>query len=1268
MVHNVRSATARKVRKSDALRLQELRDRICYPQHLPISGRQDDIVKAIIENQVVIITGETGSGKTTQIPKMCLAAGRGKHGMIGCTQPRRVAAIATASRIAEELGETLGFSVGYKIRFDRTTGPRPLIKIMTDGILLMEAQSDPSLSAYDTIILDEAHERSLNIDFILGILLTLIKKRKNLKVIITSATIDSEKFSLAFHGAPIIDVSGSAYPVDVLYWPVEKAGNDQADLSDPEAAAWAVDRLHGGGYSGDILIFMATERDVRETCEILQGKVGRATEILPLFARLPWPEQRRVFQTGTGSRIIVATNIAETSLTIPGVRCVIDAGTARLSQYNPRLRTNSLPIRAISRSSAEQRKGRCGRVAQGLCIRLYEEDEFNQRPLFTLPEIMRSNLAGVILRMLTLQLGDIATFPFIDRPAPKSIHDGLETLQELGAIVKGTHGLWELTDRGRLMARIPLDPRLARMIIEAAQEGCLEPMVIITAALSLTDPRERPAGKEEEADRRQALFRDRASDFMTLLNIWRGFQNIQASRSSRNRVKKYCQEHFLSYKRMCEWQDVYEQIQQILREQNLHGSENLSVDDYQNFYAAIHKSVLSGYLCNIAYKKEKNIYQSAKGRELILFPGSSLFNKAGNWIVAAEILETSRVFARICANIDSSWLEALGGALCRFAYSEAHWEKNRGEVVASLQITLFGLVIVPRRTISYGHLAPDEACAIFIREALVTGEVKHALPFLEHNLKIAAQIATLEDKIRKADLLVPDEVIACLYEQHLKGVYNIGALKKLIKDRGSDAFLRFTESDLLANRPDLAEIALYPENLKSGKADFPLVYSFSPGNNQDGVTAKIPLHQISLLAAERTEWLIPGLLQEKIYYLLKGLPREYRKKLLPLNNACKVVFHDLQKQEGTFLSSLAKSISRHFLVEIPVTAWPLESLPEHLRMRFAVMDGNNKEVSTGRDLAALLNDIKIENNSPAFEEARIKWEQAGITNWDFGVLPESIELTGNNGVSGVAYPALLSHGEMVHIRLFSDSEEACKSHREGLRLLFSLHFREDLKHLKKNISLGEDLKPWTKYLGGPKTLEALVYKRTTNELFDLKVRSPEAFQTQAANIRPRIQAAGQETRQTILPVIKAYHETVTRLKSLEHDNLANRPACNFLARQYEVIARLAPENFMVDYSREKLLQLPRYFRALLIGSERGLAHLQKAMARGEEMRLLECELQETLKMLPSFTSEEKRQAMDDYFWMLEEYRVSLFAQEIKTPYPVSRKKLAAKLHEIKILV
>jgi ATP-dependent helicase HrpA len=1062
--------------------------RITYPEALPITSKKDDIVEAIRRHRVVVITGETGSGKTTQIPKMCLEAGRGISAIIGCTQPRRVAAITVAHRIAEELGEEVGRSVGYQIRFDDRTGKNNYIKIMTDGILLNEAQNDPFLRHYDTIIVDEAHERSLNIDFVLGILRTLLRKRKDLKVIITSATIDTEKFSRAFH-APIIEVSGRMYPVEVRYIPVDSTLEKTGEITHVDSALTALKKIMESRYNGDTLIFMPTEQDIRDTCELIEAKLDYEATILPLFARLPWTEQRRIFLPSSSRKIVVATNVAETSITIPGIRYVIDTGLARISQYNPRSRTTSLPVRAISKSSADQRKGRCGRVQNGICIRLFDKADYEDRPLFTEPEILRSNLAEVILRMLSLNLGAISLFPFIDPPHPKNIRDGIEILKELGAIEAGTQDTdadnarqYELTARGKMMARLPIDPRISRMIIEAVKEGCVEEILVIAAALSIQDPRERPAESEKEADKIHASFADPSSDFLTLLRIWNQYHGQMHTPKSKNRVKKFCREHYLSYRRMREWIDVYAQLKEILDEQGWKISKRMDADG-KDLYEGIHKSILSGYLSNIATKKEKNIYMAAKGKEVMIFPGSGLFNKGGSWIVAAEMIETSRLFARMAANIKIDWLERLGGDLCRATCSEPHWSRDRGEVVAYEQVTLFGLLIVPRRPVSYGRINPDEASEIFIRNALMEGNLKKPFPFLIHNQEVIERISCMEDKIRRRNLLTDEESIARFYRERLPGIYDVRTLQKLIRERGSDSFLHMKEEDVLQRKAEDEELSLYPDEVILDRHRFPCAYRFAPGTAEDGVTLKVPIHMVSALTATSADWVIPGLLRDKVSALLKNLPKEYRKQLPPPAHTCDAILSEMNEREGSLFSSLSKIINAKFGIDIPVSLWAPNALAEHLQIRVAVIDAQGKEVAASRDICELRKGIIAGVESTAFNKARLSWEKTGLTAWDFGELPEEIALESRDLFEGYAYPGLEAGEGCVNIRVFKSRQDADASHKRGVMALYAMHFKAELKYLRKAITFPGDAKIWADTFGGVKLVENMILGQVAHDLF-----------------------------------------------------------------------------------------------------------------------------------------------------------------------------------------
>ena len=1272
---NKRNFKHQKLRTGDARKALRVANipRLTYPEALPITAKKDDIVEAIKRHRVVVITGETGSGKTTQIPKMCLEAGRGILGVIGCTQPRRVAAITVAHRIAEELGEGIGRSVGYQIRFEDRTGRDNYIKIMTDGILLNEAQNDPSLSRYDTIIVDEAHERSLNIDFVLGILRMLLRKRKDLKIIITSATIDTEKFSRAFR-APIIEVSGRMYPVEIRYRPLDHELEESGEITYVDAAISAVQKLMSDRYGGDTLIFMPTEQDIRETCEFIEAKLDYEATILPLFARLPWTEQRRVFQPAPSRKIVVATNVAETSITIPGIRYVIDTGLARISQYNPRLRTTSLPVRAISKSSADQRKGRCGRVQNGVCIRLFDKADYEDRLLFTEPEILRSNLAEVILRMLSLNLGDISSFPFIDPPLPKNIRDGVDILKELGAIESGRKDIdtddvkqYALTERGRIMARLPIDPRISRMIIEAEKEGCVDEILIIAAALSIPDPRERPVEFEKDADEVHADFADPSSDFMTLLRIWNQYHGLMLTAKSKNRIKKFCREHYLSFRRMREWIDVYDQLKEILNEQGWNRRKRKHTDD-KILYEGIHKSILSGYLSNIATKKEKNIYTAAKGKEVMIFPGSGLFNKGGSWIVAAEMVETSRLFARMAANIKMEWLEELGGNLCRSTYSEPHWSRDRGEVVAYEQVNLFGLIIVPRRPVSFGRINPDEASEIFIRSALVEGDVKKPIPFLIHNLEVIERISNMEDKIRRRNLLAGEHELARFYQDRLTGTYDVRTLQKLIRERGSDDFLRMKEEDVLARFPGDNELTLYPDEVVLDGHRFMCNYNYEPGHPEDGVTLKVPLHMISTVSAASADWIIPGLIREKIAAHLKSLPKEYKKKLQPLSQVCDIIATEMNDSKSPLLPALSNFIQKRFHVDIPASVWNPGTIDDHLKIRFAVIDARGQELASSRDISLLQKEIIAEAESHAFSKARLTWEKTGLTSWNFGELPNAITLESGGCFEGYAYPGLEAGEGCVNIRLFKSKVEAYASHSIGITLLYAFYFMDELKYLKKAITLSGELKKWADSFGGARKCEDVILKKVIHDLFSENIRKRDAFIDHAESITAKILPKGQDILNKCKPVLKSYYETVTFLKNLEKANRFNKQALQYLGHLKGELSLLMPRDFLIKYSDERLPHIIRYLKAIKVRVERGIAHLEKAFSKTAEIKIFSDKLQYMVNSVSTGISEEKLKAIEEYRWMIEEFKVSIFAQELKTAFPISQKRLEQKIQEIERIV
>ena len=1256
-----------------------------YNKALPIFTKKDEIIDAITNHQVVIISGETGSGKTTQIPKFCLAAGRGIEGQIGCTQPRRIAATTVARRISEEFGEQLGKSVGFKIRFQDKTHSDVYIKIMTDGILLAETQGDPQLHLYDTLIVDEAHERSLNIDFILGLLKTLLKQRKDLKLIITSATIDTEKFSKAFDHAPVIEVTGRMFPVEVRYLSQESTDENDAEQTHMEMTVSAIDRLLRETARGDILIFMPTEQDIRDTCELIKGRKYKGIVVLPLYARLPEGEQSRVFVDTVSRKIIVATNIAETSITLPGIKYVIDTGLARISQYIPRSRTTSLSVKPISRSSADQRKGRCGRVENGICIRLYSEEDYNHRPLFTPPEVLRTNLAEVLLKMMALKIGDPTDFPFIDRPNQKSVSDGFDLLKELGAIdgISGKQesiepGQYTLTSQGKLMARLPIDPRLSRMLIEAKETGCLNDLAVIVSALSVQDPWERSSEKTQEADEKHAMFKVPSSDFMTLLNVWKSYHMVWQQGETLSSMKRYCKIHYLSFKRMREWRDVYAQISAILREEGIRErfsrkstEQKNSIDFSSNLfdqpYTRIHRSILSGLLSNIARKKNKNVFQAAKDREVMIFPGSALFNGAGNWIVAAEMIETSRVFARMVANIDPAWLEDLGKAHCKYTYHHPHWERNRDQVVASEQVTLFGLIIEPGRQVSYGRINPKEASELFIRSALVEGDIRRPFSFMKHNQMLMDTIRDMENKVRRRDMLVGDEEMFWFYQDRLDVCYDIGSLQNHLKQKGGDHHLRMKQEDLLKYSPDKDELALFPEKIILGNHTFDLNYRFDPGRPDDGVTIKIPLTEVPVIPRKAIDWLVPGLYREKIHILIKGLPKTYRKQLAPISQTVDIIIQEMEKTQDALITALGKFIYRRFHVDIPASAWPEDQLPDHLKALISIRDSKDQEIRSGRDPAIFLGTTSGTGIPPEVESFKQKWEKTGITCWNFGGIPEEILIKIPGNPHWVGYPGLEKSDENpkeVGLRLFQNRDDALNAHKKGVMVLFTNHFSKDLKFLKRHLTLSPGIADDTKWLGSAKQIEKRLYQHVIKDLFSRNIRSEKQFYACTENLASNLLAQGKDYLDKVVPVLDACSKTHNVLHDLRDTHRFNTAALQLLEELEGQLKQLVPESFMDLYDDERFSHLIRYLQAIEIRAQRAMIHMEKDREKAMEIRSFSDKLNELLADLPPILSGEKKTAIEEFFWMIEEYKISVFSQELKTAIPISRKRLEAKLGEI----
>ena len=1265
---------------------------------LPITRHQNAIIRAIKNNPVVIISGETGSGKTTQIPKFCLAAGRGVDGMIGCTQPRRIAAITVATRLAEEMGEKPGQSVGYKIRFQEKTRNGSYIKIMTDGILLAETQGDPYLNSYDTIIVDEAHERSLNIDFVLGILKTLLPKRKDLKLIITSATIDTLKFSTAFNDAPVIEVSGRTYPVETHYFTNKENHTDNSTATHVDLAVDAVETLLIAETAGDILVFMPTEQDIRDTCELLAGRKLKKVNLLPLYARLSAAEQQAVFKTTKAPKVIVATNIAETSLTIPGIRYVVDTGLARIAQYTPKSRITALPVVPISQSSADQRLGRCGRMADGVCMRLFSEDDYHQRPRYTQPEILRSNLAEVILRMLHLKLGHPGQFPFIDSPPEKSIQDGFNLLVELGAIRPHKHSghhktikskllvksqarastsqiQYKLTAIGRLMAKLPIDPRLARIIIEADKRDCLGEIVIIVAALSIQDPKERPLEKEAQADRAHKEFSHPQSDFLTLLNIWRALKQETSSNRYLQSLKKFCQSSFLSFRRMREWQDIYHQIMTLLTENGFTIPPEFkpvpirSNPPNSRRYARIHQSILSGFLSNIAQKKEKQYFQGARGRQTMIFPGSGIFDSPGQWIVSAELVDTSRLFARTCANIDVAWLEELGGDHCHRTYRNPRWSRKKGTVIADEQVTLFGLIIVTGRVVAYGPIDPVQSNRVFIMQGLIPGQIDQHFDFLSHNLGLDQAVMDMENRIRRKDIRVDDEDIFRFYHKYLDGVYDIAGLESKIAKKGDDTFLKMTAPDFMRYDPDPDELAAFPDMIQMGQQSFPVNYEFDTTAEDDGMTVKIPVTFISAITPAQSDWLVAGLFKEKIETLIKGLPKTYRKQLLPISAKTQLIVNEMPRFSGPLANALSKFIHDRLGVDIPAVVWSDIALPNHLKMRIALTDNENKILAAGRNIAQLKGQHVSEPDPQILKGARQKWCRQDIVTWDFGDLPDHVTVGGKPKGSWIFYPALEIKNQSLCINLFGDKDQADISHRQGVSRLFCNYLAKELKHLKKNIQLPEKYKRAATHFGGSALINMQIYEQVTADLFERNIRNQlQFFEHLEALTQKGIHRLGQNLLSAVETVLESLERTQALIKQLSLANLNNATIMDFLARLDNRLTRLLPQNFIHLYTIDQMAHIPRYVKAIKIRAQRGVVNFEKDQVKQQYLSVYTDQLKALIKTLTPETTQEKRRAIEDLFWLLQEYHVSLFAQELKTAVRVSESKIKDAILKIQHMI
>jgi ATP-dependent helicase HrpA len=1232
---------------------------ITFPEILPIANKKEEIVQAIASHQVLVIAGDTGSGKTTQLPKMCLLAGRGKKGIIGCTQPRRIAAVSVAQRVCEEIGDT--DTVGYKIRFSDHTSDVTRIKFMTDGILLAETRSNRNLNQYDTIIIDEAHERSLNIDFLLGYLHQLLAVRKDLKLIISSATLDTQKFSSHFFNAPIIEVSGRTYPVDICYR--DEQSEDVEEQTMVEQAVREVIELADRPGGGDILVFMPTERDILDTVDLVRKKMLHPAQVLPLFGRLQGRDQKKIFQKSSLRKIIIATNVAETSLTVPGIKAVVDTGVARIAQYNVKAGTTSLPVKRVSRASCDQRAGRCGRTAPGTCIRLYSEENYLSRPEFTLPELLRSNLAGVILQMISLGLGDPRKFPFLEPPSPRAINDGYRILRELGAVTKDN----KLTKRGGIMAGLPLDPRISRMIIAGAELGCLREITIIAALLSIQDPRIRPADKLEQARQAHHTFHHPGSDVLGFVSLWDKCRQTMQGKQSARGLKKFCKKFLCSWQRMREWFDIHDQILRIIKS---HKGFALNTDPAKP--SAVHQALTSGFLRHIGMRKKKNIYQISGNREAVLFPGSALHNSGGQWIVATEFVETSQLFARVAANIDVQWLEKLGGELCKRSWSDPHWQKKAGQVVALEKVTLFGMVICAGKRVNYGRInkkTAHEARQIFIREALVQGELRGNYPFLQHNLDLASRFTDMEERLRRRGIMMDEQVLYDFYDKRLGVVYDRFTLNRELKQKRSERSLLMTENDICMAAPATDELYRFPDTLQTNQGALKLSYRFQPGHKKDGVTVEIPVHACQALSSTVFEWLVPGLLEEKILFLLKGLPKRLRKLFVPLPNAVDRILDSLDIGQESLYPALERVILRNFQVNITRADWQLDNLPAHLRMRFQLVDGKGKILHSCRSFHELTNHCQ-QTKAPKGRVTTGKLPSFNnITSWDFSPAPGTIShVDKQTGSSRIYFPVLTADRKNNRLRLdyISNQNLAREQNRDGIRFLFEQAFAGEIRAIKKECkaAITGHSASWISL--GVKATAAEVKEQLLdcilNALFLSEYNSdvlPDAAQLQAQikNLKqPSLTQTARKYLNELLDLLVTRRKIQTTLNSF-----ANRAAKSKskdqeqLATFQQLLNDLVPHNFLTTVPPQDYTNKKRYLLALGLRMERAEHSPAKDIIK--EKRIMPFSDRTSQLHQKNNHSYDCQQAIQKYREMVEEFRISVFAPELGTRYPVSEKRL-----------
>ncbi|WP_369390314.1 ATP-dependent RNA helicase HrpA [Streptomyces sp. CG1] len=1252
------------VGKAEA-RIGERRARVpavSYPEQLPVSQKKDVIAEAIRDHQVVIVAGETGSGKTTQIPKICVELGRGVRGMIGHTQPRRIAARTVAERVAEELRTPLGEAVGWKVRFtDQVNPDATFIKLMTDGILLAEIQTDRELRAYDTIIIDEAHERSLNIDFLLGYLAQLLPKRPDLKVVITSATIDPERFSRHFGDAPIIEVSGRTYPVEVRYRPLLEEESDDADRDQITAICDAVEELQAEGQ-GDILVFLSGEREIRDTADALEKKKYRFTEVLPLYARLSHAEQHRVFQPHTGRRIVLATNVAETSLTVPGIKYVIDPGFARISRYSHRTKVQRLPIEAISQASANQRKGRCGRTSDGICIRLYSEDDFVARPEFTDAEILRTNLASVILQMTAAGLGDIEKFPFIDPPDHRNIRDGVQLLQELGALNPAEKDVRKrLTDTGRKLAQLPVDPRLARMVLEADKNGCVREVMVIAAALSIQDPRERPSDKQTQADQQHARFKDETSDFLAYLNLWGYIREQQKERGSSS-FRRMCKQEYLNFLRIREWQDIYTQLRTVAKQMGIHLNEEDAAGD------RVHVSLLAGLLSHIGMKDvrdgNKNEYLGARSAKFAIFPGSALFKKQPKFVMSAELVETSRLWARVNAKIEPDWVEPLAEHLLKRTYSEPHWEKDQAAVMAYEKVTLYGVPIVAQRKVNYGRIDPEVSRELFIRNALVEGDWRTHHKFYADNRRLLSEVEELEHRARRRDIVVDDETLFDFYDQRVpehvvSGAHFDSWWKR--KRQEQPEFLDFEREMLIRESAEAVTKADYPDSWRQGRLKFRVTYQFEPGADADGVTVHIPLQVLNQVTDEGFDWQIPGLREEVVTELIRTLPKPIRRHYVPAPNYAKAFLERAVPLQEPLTVTMTRELKRMVGVPFEAEDFDWTKVPDHLKITFRIVDERRRQLAEDKDLEALKLKLKPKARkalsqaaaATASREGGESLERKGLTDWTIGTLTRVFE-TRRAGQPVKAYPALVDDGDTVSVRLFDTEAEQAEAMWKGTRRLILRNIPVNpAKFASEKLTNAQKLALSANPHGSVQALFDDCAMAAADKLiadFGGPAWDEESYRKLYDKVRAEIVDTTVRTVGQVQQVLAAWQACERRLKAVSSPVLL----ANLTDVRKQLDALVKP-GFVTWAGIRRLPDLMRY----LVAADRRLqqmpTNVQRDTTRMEKVHEMQDEYAWLLEQLPQ--GRPVPQQVLDIRWMIEELRVSYFAHALGTAYPVSDKRI-----------